>query len=89
MNRKNSKFQDINPLIPPVYEECSISLPSGKSIKLPILTGTDGTSFIDIRNLHALSGLFTFDSGFSCTASCISGITHIDGDKGKLIHRGY
>jgi hypothetical protein len=53
MNRKNSKFQDINPQFPPVNEECQVTFPSGKQINLPILTGTDGTSFIDIRNLYA------------------------------------
>ena len=33
--------------------------------------------------------MFTYDPGFMCTASCISTITHLDGDKGKLLHRGY
>lgn len=33
--------------------------------------------------------MFTFDPGFTCTASCVSTITHIDGDLGKLLHRGF
>nr|MCH9780885.1 citrate (Si)-synthase [Alphaproteobacteria bacterium] len=35
------------------------------------------------------TGMFTFDPGFTSTASCESGITYIDGDKGMLLHRGY
>src|SRR5690606_7436298 len=29
------------------------------------------------------------DPGFMATASCESGITYIDGDKGELLYRGY
>eukprot|EP00331_Platyophrya_macrostoma_P002733 CAMPEP_0176423934 /NCGR_PEP_ID=MMETSP0127-20121128/10562_1 /TAXON_ID=938130 /ORGANISM="Platyophrya macrostoma, Strain WH" /LENGTH=446 /DNA_ID=CAMNT_0017804945 /DNA_START=136 /DNA_END=1476 /DNA_ORIENTATION=+ len=64
-------------------------MPDGKEAKLPILTGTDGPSLIDIRNLYQQTGAFTFDPGFMATGSCMSNITFIDGEKGKLIHRGY
>src|SRR5690606_8551874 len=33
--------------------------------------------------------VFTYDPGFTSTASCESKITFIDGDKGVLLHRGY
>jgi citrate synthase len=33
--------------------------------------------------------VFTYDPGFTSTASCDSTITFIDGDKGELLHRGY
>src|SRR3546814_854308 len=33
--------------------------------------------------------MFTYDPGFTSTASCDSGLTYIDGDKGILLHRGY
>jgi citrate synthase len=33
--------------------------------------------------------MFTFDRGYTSTASCRSKITYIDGDKGKLMYRGY
>ena len=33
--------------------------------------------------------MFTYDPGFTSTASCQSAITYIDGDKGILLHRGY
>jgi citrate synthase len=33
--------------------------------------------------------MFTFDPGFTCTASCESKITFIDGERGLLQYRGY
>ncbi len=33
--------------------------------------------------------MFTYDPGFTSTASCESKITYIDGEKGILLHRGY
>ncbi|MBI5129818.1 MAG: citrate (Si)-synthase [Rhodopseudomonas palustris] len=56
---------------------------------LPILTGTVGPDVVDIGKLYAQSGLFTYDPGFTSTASCQSKITYIDGDAGVLEYRGY
>src|SRR5690606_27929093 len=61
----------------------------GKSYELPLLGGTIGPSVIDVRKLYADTGHFTFDPGFTSTASCESAITYIDGDQGILMHRGY
>lgn len=58
-------------------------------IELPILSGTMGPDVVDIRALHAKSGLFTYDPGYLSTASNSSKITFIDGDKGMLLYRGY
>jgi citrate synthase len=58
-------------------------------IELPVISGTMGPDVIDIRKLHAKSGLFTYDPGFLSTASNSSEITFIDGDKGILLYRGY
>jgi citrate synthase len=44
---------------------------------------------IDIRNLYTQTGHFTFDPGFTCTSSCLSAITYIDGEEGELWYRGY
>src|SRR3546814_6410565 len=33
--------------------------------------------------------MFTFDPGFTSTASCESALTYIDGEEGVLLHRGY
>ncbi|MDC7681848.1 citrate synthase [Asticcacaulis sp. BYS171W] len=58
-------------------------------IDLPIMKGTLGPDVIDIRKLYAQSDAFTYDPGFTSTASCESKITFIDGDQGVLLHRGY
>ena len=59
------------------------------SYDLPIMKGSEGPDVIDIRKLYAASDHFTFDPGFTSTASCESALTFIDGDKGILLHRGY
>jgi citrate synthase len=62
---------------------------SGRSIELPLLSGTLGPKVIDIRHLYAELDQFTFDPGYTATGSCESKITFIDGDKGELFYRGY
>jgi citrate synthase len=62
---------------------------SGKSVQLPVLTGTLGPDVIDVRKLYEQTGCFTYDPGFTSTASCESKITFIDGEKGILLYRGY
>ncbi|MBX9859169.1 MAG: citrate synthase [Sphingomonas sp.] len=54
-----------------------------------VVSGTIGPQVVDIRKLYAQTGKFTFDPGFTSTASCESGLTYIDGDEGILLHRGY
>ena len=61
----------------------------GKTVELPVTSGTLGPDVIDIRKLYAQTGQFTYDPGFTSTASCDSAITYIDGDEGVLLHRGY
>ena len=60
-----------------------------KELELPILSPTCGPDVIDIRKLYAQGDVFTYDPGFTSTASTDSTITFIDGDKGELLHRGY
>ena len=60
-----------------------------KSYELPILKGSTGPDVLDIRKVYGESDHFTFDPGFTSTASCESKITYIDGDAGVLLHRGY
>ena len=57
-------------------------------IDLPIHAGSLGPDVIDVGKLTS-QGHFTFDPGFTSTASCESKITFIDGDNGVLLHRGY
>jgi citrate synthase len=59
----------------------TLTMPDGKSVQLPILEGTAGPNMIDIRTLYQKTGMFTYDPGFTCTGSCESGITFIDGGK--------
>ena len=61
----------------------------GASYDLPIHSPTTGPDVIDIRKLYGQAGVFTYDPGFTSTASCDSTITFIDGGKGELLHRGY
>jgi len=61
----------------------------GKSVDLPVLKPTLGNDCVDISKLTKETGLFTYDSGFTATASCKSAITYIDGDNGVLLYRGY
>ena len=62
---------------------------TGESWDLPVLEGSIGPRVLDVRKLYAQTGMFTYDPGFTSTASCRSQITFIDGDKGLLMHRGY
>jgi len=62
---------------------------TGEKYDFPILEGTTGPDVIDIRKLYNKTGMFTYDPGFTSTASCESKITYIDGNKGTLLHYGY
>ena len=60
-----------------------------KSWDLPVKHGTIGPDVMDISKLYGQTGMFTYDPGFTSTASCESQITYIDGDEGVLLYRGY
>jgi len=59
------------------------------TVTMPVKTGSIGPSVVDIGKLYASTGMFTYDPGFTSTASCESSITYIDGDEGVLLYRGY
>ena len=61
----------------------------GKTVTLPVLEGTTGPDVVDIRKLYGDTGMFTYDPGYTSTASCESALTYIDGEEGVLLHRGY
>ncbi|MEQ8179335.1 MAG: citrate/2-methylcitrate synthase, partial [Amphiplicatus sp.] len=61
----------------------------GKSTDLKMYEGAHGPHVVDIREFYKATGAFTFDPGFTSTASCESQITFIDGDEGVLLYRGY
>ena len=60
-----------------------------ESWEFPVREGTVGPSVVDVSRLYAETGRFTYDPGFTSTASCESNITYIDGDEGVLLYRGY
>jgi citrate synthase len=59
------------------------------ALDLPVLSGSVGPDVVDIRKLYGQADVFTYDPGFTSTASCRSAITYIDGEAGILLHRGY
>src|SRR3954462_15762322 len=60
-----------------------------KQVEMEVMPGSIGPSVIDISKLYGQTGMFTYDPGFTSTASCESKITYIDGDQGILLYRGY
>jgi citrate synthase len=60
-----------------------------QTCSFPVYEGSIGPEVIDIAKLYAQTGMFTYDPGFTSTASCESKITYIDGDEGILLYRGY
>ena len=61
----------------------------GKSVSLPIVTGSEAESAIDIQALRNQTGFITLDPGYGNTGACRSAITFIDGEQGILRYRGY
>lgn len=57
--------------------------------ELPVITGTENESAVDISKLRAQTGLITLDEGFVNTGSTTSAITFLDGERGILRYRGY
>jgi citrate synthase len=63
---------------------------TGKQYELPIKDNT--IKAIDLRQIKVSEddfGMMTYDPAFTNTASCVSRITFIDGDRGILRYRGY
>ena len=60
-----------------------------RQLDYPVLQGSVGPEVVDIRKFYAQTDAFTYDPGFTSTASCRSALTYIDGDAGVLLHRGY
>jgi citrate synthase len=73
------------------------AIPAGKATltfgdhayEFPMLAGSLGPHVVDIRHLYDTANIFTYDPGFTSTASCESDITFIDGEEGILLYRGY
>jgi len=61
----------------------------GNRYDLPVRKGTLGPDAVDISGLYQDTGCFSYDPGFTSTASCESKITFIDFDGGIVLYRGY
>ena len=49
----------------------TLNLDNGNNpAEFPIIAGSMGPDVVDIRTLHAKSGVFTYDPGFLSTARC-------------------
>ena len=70
-------------------ETVRLELPGRSAVSLPVRNGSLGPDVLDIRKLYGDGDVFSFDPGFTSTASCSSSITYIDGEAGVLLYRGY
>ena len=68
------------PRVPDSFENCTVIFEDGKEVELPLLHAKEGPVCIDGRQLYEKTGLFSYDPGFTSTASCVSAITFIDGE---------
>ncbi|MBI4226957.1 MAG: citrate synthase [Candidatus Omnitrophica bacterium] len=62
---------------------------SGRTLALPVVTGTEREKALDIARLRTATGYITLDPGFGNTGACASGITFLDGERGILRYRGF
>ena len=62
---------------------------AGTRYDLPMRKGTLGPVVVDVSTLYRDTGHFTYDPGFTSTASCESKITFIDFEQGIALYRGY
>ena len=62
---------------------------NSKEYEFNIIDASVGPSVVDISTFYKETGMFTYDEGYTSTASCKSNITYIDGEAGKLMYRGY
>jgi citrate synthase len=62
---------------------------NNEELELPVVTGTENESGIDIGKLRGKTGLITLDPGYVNTGSTESAVTFLDGERGILRYRGY
>jgi len=71
-------------------EQAKIVFADGTEHIIQVYKCSAGSSkYLDIRDLYGQTGYFTYDPGFTCTASCSSAITYVDGPAGRCLYRGY
>lgn len=60
----------------------------GKEIEFPVVIGTEHETAFDISDLRKKTGCVVLDPSLMNTAVCLSSITYVDGEHGKLLYRG-
>lgn len=86
-DRKNKEdnqgpSEDIIPKLPESVENCEIEMADGQKHQIPLYKPVLGHKCMSGAELFKKTNLYTYDPGFTSTASCISSITFIDGEKG-------
>jgi len=87
-HRDETEAQEAPRVATPAPEIAKLTL-SGKTLDLPVTTGTEQEKAVDITRLRDETGAVTLDLGFGNTASCTSAITFLDGERGILRYRGF
>ena len=57
----------------------------GKDFSYPLLEGSVGPDVVDIRKMYAQTGKFTYDPGFTSTASCQSARGAVDQEEANEV----
>ena len=60
-----------------------------QELDLPMITGTENETSLDVSKLRAQTGMITLDEGYVNTGSTTSDITFLNGEEGILRYRGY
>lgn len=60
-----------------------------QELELPVVTGTEDESGLDISQLRKQTSLITLDEGYVNTGSTNSSVTFLNGEQGILRYRGY
>lgn len=60
------------PRLPASHKKCQIEFEDGTKHEISMHAPALGPEVLDGQELHKKTGLFTFDPGFTSTASCVS-----------------
>ena len=87
MDPRGVLTQEVPKVDSPAQETAKLTV-GGKTVDLPVITGTEQEKGIDIARLRNQTGHITLDPGYANTGACTSAITFLDGEKGILRYRG-
>ena len=64
--------EDQIPRLPESKEKCTVTMPGGEVHEIPLYQPVIGPKALDGGVLTKKTGMFTYDPGFTSTASCVS-----------------